>query len=389
MQIAQIAKVTLAKLNMSTDPNVPLLADKSRSASNAPLANKSRGRQAPAPRTPCTSHFHEPGKCHGFEVHKGTEWVIAHGDFDLQEKLDPESRRSFAGPMKALSISAGATTVVMLVEVGSGLYLNSLALLSDGMHQLSDVALYLGLLIAVWLSKSDADLATYSFGYHRAQVLGSLVALFIQYFAAGLLMTEAVERLVSHPLEVDGRNVCLVAAFSLATNLTLLHTLPGGHGHSHGGSDGAASEGGAWDVARLHLVGDFVQGCAVVAAGLITWAIPSCTWADPSVAFVYAGVVVVSTWKIFQDLVATLMERTPPELNAQHVYADLSKIKGVIDVHCCHIWALAPGKVAMSAHLHIEDDKHEDVLHAAQITLKHKFGIAHSTLQISEDEDLA
>lgn len=77
------------------------------------------------------------------------------------------------------------------------------------------------------------------------------------------------------------------------------------------------------------------------------------------------------------------------EVNVEGLFQDISNLKGVIDVHCCHVWALAPGKVAMSAHLHIEDEMHEEILHAAQIIVKHKYGIAHSTLQISEDEDLA
>jgi len=82
-------------------------------------------------------------------------------------------------------------------------------------------------------------------------------------------------------------------------------------------------------------------------------------------------------------------EATPPELKADTMFAELSRIKGVIDIHCCHAWVIAPQKVAVSAHLHIEDDHHEEVLHSAQILLKHKYGIIHSTLQISEDEDLA
>jgi len=278
---------------------------------------------------------------------------------------------------------------MMCLELTCGYCIGSLALLSDGVHQLSDVALYSGLLLSVFLSGGPGKVGAYSFGYHRAQVLGALVALLMQYFSTGILVAKAVARLAGQQHPVDGKVICGVSCITLVVNLVLVCTMPmHGHGHSHG--DGAShGESSAANVARLHMLGDLFQAFFCVVVGALIWVVPSCTWADSLTTFVYAGIVVLSTYRIVQELVSVLMEATPPELKADTMFAELSRIKGVIDIHCCHAWVIAPQKVAVSAHLHIEDDHHEEVLHSAQILLKHKYGIIHSTLQISEDEDLA
>jgi len=330
-------------------------------------------------------------------MHKGGDgWVFAHGEIDIKDcavSVDDRESQKRRRAITSLGISSAVIFMVMVLELSTGYFIDSLALLSDGMHQVSDVALYMGLLLAVLLTGKEEDLTTYSFGYHRAQVLGALGALLMQYLATGLLVTNAVRRLTVETHEIDGATVSLVGGVAFTSNFLLLRAVPGdggggGHGHSHGAGVGKAG-GSAWDVARLHMLGDLVQGCAVILAGAISWLNPAYTWADPASTFVYAGIVLLSSWAVFVQLVTVLMERAPLELDVQGLFDDLSKLKGVIDVHCYHVWALAPEKVSMSAHLHIEDDMHEEVLHAAQILVKHKYGIVHSTLQVSEDEDLA
>jgi len=369
------------------------------SSPTAPLLEGHKHRKKEKPPPKCESTAHTPGECHGFETQRrDASWFVLHdAQLDIGDSCGPAggaAKRLRRKTMVALASSAGATGMLMALELFFGWWLESLALLSDGVHQLSDVALYLGLLWAVVLSGKTADAASYSFGYDRAQVLGALIALLLQYFATGLLISMAFERLVVAPRPVDGRGVCAVGACSLFTNMFLLGCLPvadGGHGHSHGGGQGHSNgEGGmAMNVARLHMLGDLVQGGAVIVAGAVSWAMPACTWADPTSAFVYAAVVLMTTWGTLKGLLEVLMERAPLELNATKMFEELGRIKGVIDTHCCHVWMLAPGKVAMSAHIHVEDDMHEDVLHAAQILVRHKYGIIHSTLQISDDDDLA
>merc|ERR1712054_286896 len=278
---------------------------------------------------------------------------------------------------------------VMVVELTAGSFFDSLALLSDGAHYAYDVMMYAWLLMAARLSdrtEERQDIMAYSFGYHRAEVLGSFAALLMQYFATVSLLLSAIKRLTLEPQPVYGPAICAVGALSLAANAGLLYLSPSGsgHGHSHGGGGGDAVS-----VVRLHMLGDLVQGRAVICTGIISSIFPGCTWADPSSTFVYACVVAGTSWRVFQDMISTLMERAPAEVNVERLFQDISNLKGVIGVHCYHVWSLAPGKVAMSAHLHVEDDMHEEILHAAQIILKHKYGICHSTLQISEDEDLA
>lgn len=356
-------------------------------------AGKTPGKDLSPSGHKCDSHSHQHGQCHGFDVHKGGKWLVAHGDFDINDSgatADDIDLRKRKEDMKMLGGSIAVMFSVMSLELCCGFALGSLALLSDGLHYASDVALYSCLLFSVVISARKENLADYSFGYHRSQILGALIALLLQYFFISLLIFIAVQRLTVRPHYVWGPGISGVGLVSLLANLSTLYLLPGsssGHGHSHGAASG--SEADAAGVARLHMLGDLAQGSTVICVGIVTWIWPECTWADPASAFVYAAVVLASSWRVFQDLLVTLMERAPMELDVQGLFDDLSKLKGVIDVHCYHVWALAPEKVAMSAHLHIEDDKHEEVLHAAQIVVKHKYGINHSTLQISEDEDLA
>lgn len=132
-----------------------------------------------------------------------------------------------------------------------------------------------------------------------------------------------------------------------------------------------------------------MQGFICIFVGGLIWWWPECSWADSLSTFAYAAIVVITSCGVLRELINILLERTPPELESENMFGDLARIKGVIDVHCCHAWLLAPEKIAVSAHMHIEDERHEEVLHAAQILLRHKYGIIHSTLQVSEDEDLA
>eukprot|EP00930_Biecheleria_cincta_P074445 TRINITY_DN61665_c0_g1_i1.p1 TRINITY_DN61665_c0_g1~~TRINITY_DN61665_c0_g1_i1.p1 ORF type:complete len:367 (+),score=49.01 TRINITY_DN61665_c0_g1_i1:53-1153(+) len=335
----------------------------------------------------CEGGSHVPGMCHGFDTTKKGMWTVVHDDVALENYLDPNNNQGNVRAMRALGCATAAVFVVMTLESVCGYLTGSLALVSDAAHQLSDVVLYAGLLISVFLSTREGKVDAYSFGYHRAQVLGAFVALLLQYFITGLVVARAVSRLCGQQQAVDGRAICLMASISLFTNMLLFWLMPAsGHGHSHGGGGGKSS---ATSVAQMHVLGDLLQGGVCVLVGVVTWVQPQSAWLDSASAFFYAVMVICSTFALFKDFIHVLMERTPQEIKADQMFDELSRIKDVIDVHCCHVWMIAPEKIAMSAHLHIEDGCHEEVLHRAQIVLKHKYGIVHSTLQISEDEDLA
>jgi len=339
----------------------------------------------------CNSTMHSPGACHGFEAPRDATWKVAHGNFNLADSLNPSGAAAHKrqDDMLRLGGAVAASVVMMVLELSCGYIFGSLALLSDGVHQLSDVALYAGLMLTVWLSGREGNSMAYSFGYDRVQVVGGLIALLLQYFATGLLVTKALDRLASAQAQnIDGRIICLVSLFTLITSFVLIRVLPNhSHGHSHG--EVSTQDASAMGVARLHVLADLVQGFICACVGLIIWLRPEYSWADSVSTFTYAAVVVMSSRGILRELINVLLERTPPELDAENMFGDLARIKGIVDVHCCHAWLLAPEKICVSAHMHIEDGRHEEVLHAAQIILRHKYGIIHSTLQVSEDEDLA
>lgn len=340
----------------------------------------------------CSSDLHRPGACHGFDVYhhmkagKTGSWSLFQGSNAVQLKTGPEQQKEV---LQTLALATLAAAFIMVVELACGFHFRSLALLSEAVHQLSDVALYVGLLFAAKLADSNAD-KRFSYGFGRAQVLGTFTALLFQYFLTGLLLVGAAQSLLSSQSAEDfsetGPEVFATGAFALSLNMLLLWALPtGSHDHNHG----AAHSLGAAYVARLHLLGDLMQGCSVLVSGLLRWFEPSFYWVDAASVFVHAALVVALSRQVFCSLLCCLMEGTPESVDANAIFEDLGSISDVIDVHCFHIWTIGPEKVSLSAHLHIGDDVHEDVLHAAQILLKHKYGIAHSTLQISSDEDLA
>jgi cation diffusion facilitator family transporter len=327
----------------------------------------------------CDSKMHKPGECHGFEAKQKGKWTMIHeGD----EWLNDEDKKENVA--RSLGIAAAAVFVVMVLEISVGFYSGSLALISDGAHQLSDLLLYSALLSTVLMSFRHATIAS-SFGSHRAEAVGAFGALLLQYFIAGLLFVEALNGLFETHKRVDGKAICLTACVALTTNLILLRVMPSS-AHSHSHSHGTAS---AFDVAIAHVAVDLLQSGVCIFVGVIIWIDPRQTWLDSMSVFVYVVLVAASTVHQFRQLKDVLMEYAPPEVKSEEMYSELKRIKGVIDVHCFHVWMLAPGKIAMSAHFHIQDDLHEDVLHEAQIIVQHRYGIIHSTLQISEDEDLA
>lgn len=252
----------------------------------------------------CDSRLHTPGQCHGFETVQAAGpgvWTEAGHDFDLNRLLNPEETRKKESrrAVITLGICAGTSCVVMVAELVVGYLEGSLVLISDGAHQLSDVIMYLALMASVVLSQRQGSLQSYSFGYHRAQVLGSLFALLLQYFLTGLVVEAAVGRLLQKQLyAVNGDIICMIASGSFAANIFLRiltsKMMPAsiGHGHSHGG--GGGSDDSAAGVARLHIVADLLQSIVCISIGATIWLRPELAWLD-SLSGLFYGVLVLCT----------------------------------------------------------------------------------------------
>jgi len=349
-------------------------------------ASSSGSSEALAPASPSLGQC---SHCQGFD--SPTIWRNANADLHIGDRSFEdwtERRRSEA--LVKLSGCACVTFGLLSIEISVGLYLRSLALISNGLHLLTDVAMYASLYFAVRESNRDYDRKRFSFGMHRLEVVGVLFALVFQYIMLGQITFTALGRLW-YPSEIltnrAGLVICLVSGFSLCVNSALamwvsktsnVHS----HSHVHGGSTASR-------MARMHLIVDAVQNGIVIFTGGVLWIDPDLARADTLCTLVFTGLVIASTQGFFRQLLGIVMEKAPDDLDCEKVFKDLESIKEVLGVHCFHAWSISQGKVVVSAHLHIKSGFHEDVLQEASILLKHRYGIQHSTFQVSDDDDLS
>lgn len=255
------------------------------------------------------------------------------------------------------------------VEATLGFLTNSLALLSDALHNLGDV---LGLALAwgaaVLARRAPTDRHTY--GWRRATLLSPLANALLLVGFSGALVWEAVRRFGSPP-DVPGLPVIIVAAAGIAVNLGAAWLM---HAGRHGDLNRQA--------AFLHLLADAGVSLAAVIAGvgmyLLGW-----NWLDPATAVLVSIVVTVSAFGLLRESFNAAMDAVPRGIHQPEVLQYLASQPGVTAVHHLHIWSLGAGEVAMTAHLvRPRDDDHDAFLDRVNHELDERFGINHPTLQV-------
>ncbi|NZA28040.1 cation transporter [Luteimonas sp. SJ-92] len=259
-----------------------------------------------------------------------------------------------------------------VLEAGYGFAINSLALLSDALHNLGDV---LGLALA-WgaavLAQRPAR-GRLTYGWGRATLLSPLANGLLIVGFAGALLWEALRR-IAQPPEVPGSTVIAVAALGIAVNLGAAWFVRGGHTHD-------LNRRGAY----LHLMADAAVSLAAVLAGVgmlvFGWA-----WLDPAIALLIGVVIAWSAAGLLRESFEAVMDAVPPQVDQAQVHGFLSGLDGVRAVHHLHIWRLAAGRIALTAHL-VRDPAadHDAFLRAAAEALDHRFSINHATLQIEHE----
>jgi cobalt-zinc-cadmium efflux system protein len=284
---------------------------------------------------------------------------------------------SFEAPQRdrqqrALRWALLANAAWLVVEVGAGLVLNSLALLADAAHMLSDVA---GLAIALGAQQllRRPSSARHTYGLQRAEVLGALANGLLLLVAVSWICYEALHRLVA-PEVVPGGGLAAVAAIGLAINVGSAVVLLRARGRSlnmHG--------------AFVHMTLDALGSVAALAAGIVILLF-GIRVADPVASLIVAALVLFSTWGLLRDTVHVLLEGAPRDVDVFAVEQALAAAPGVEEVHHLHVWNLASDVPALSAHVVIEGDV---MLHDAQVIgdrlrslLEDRFGIEHATLEL-------
>jgi cobalt-zinc-cadmium efflux system protein len=265
-------------------------------------------------------------------------------------------------------LAAGINAVFIAVEVVYGLHANSLALLADAGHNVSDV---LGLLMAwgAWALARQKPGGSFTYGLRGASILAALFNALLLMVAVGGIVWEAAHRFTLLQA-VAGETVMWVAALGILVNGFTAWLFAGGQGD--------LNIRGAF----LHLAADAAVSAAVVVSGLVIlqtgW-----LWVDPLLSIAVSVVIVLGTWGLLRESVRLALQGVPRGIDPTAVKGYLAKLPGIRDVHDLHIWGMSTTEVALTAHVTMPDGHPGDsFLHTVAEDLKHQFGIGHVTIQI-------
>ncbi|MED1440032.1 cation diffusion facilitator family transporter [Aeribacillus composti] len=276
---------------------------------------------------------------------------------------------------KGLIIALLITVGILLLEFFGGLMTNSLALLSDSGHMLSDASSLALSLIAIWFAAKPAS-PNKTYGFYRFEILAALFNGVTLFVIAGFIIWEAVQRFFNPPTVASG-SMMLIASIGLIANLLSAWVLMRKGDVKHNVNVRSA---------YLHVIGDALGSVGAIAAGFIMWLFD---WyiADPIISILVALLILKGAWGVLKHSIHILMEGTPVTIDQNEVKKALKSIEGVKDVHDLHIWTITSGLDSLSCHILIED--HHDsqkVLQAAIHMIEEKFKILHTTIQIETSQ---
>ena len=271
-----------------------------------------------------------------------------------------------------MALAVALNLIFVAVEGGFGFFSNSVALIADAGHNLSDVLGLMCAWAAIYMGRRPPG-ARFTYGLGRSSVLAALANAVLLLLACGAIAWEALGRLGSPPA-VAGATMMAVAASGIVINGLSAWLL-------HAGSHGDLTRRSAF----IHMLGDAAVSAGVLLCGAIIW---STGWSrlDPIVSLLIVGAILMSTWGLLRDSLHLSLDGVPASVNSSAVMTYLADQRGVTDVHDLHIWALSTTSVALTAHLVVPDRSAEDaLLHFLTPDLKKRFHIHHATLQIERD----
>jgi cobalt-zinc-cadmium efflux system protein len=268
----------------------------------------------------------------------------------------------------ALLISA----VYFFAELIAGFLTNSLALLSDAGHMLSDIGALSLSLFAFRMARRPATLQS-TYGFHRVEILAALFNGLTLWLIVGVIFAAAYGRL-SHPPEVQSRGMMVVAILGLVVNLVAAMILHRGHHHN-------LNLRGAF----LHVLSDAIGSVGAIVAGAIML---TTGWylADPLISIFIGVLILFSSWSLVRDSLSVLMQTVPKGLRLEDVRRTIESVDGVSAVHDLHVWAVTSDIFTLSAHAVVSNggDFHE-VLNGIEDTLKLQYNIEHITIQLETE----
>jgi len=270
-----------------------------------------------------------------------------------------------------LLASIALNAVIVAAEIAGGMLAGSLALLSDAVHNLSDVVALTVAFVARRVGRRPPS-QRHTYGLGRVEVMAALLNSATILIVGTLICRASIARLM-HPTPILAGIMLTVAAVGLAANLFSVLLLKG---HSHGDLNMRA--------AFLHLLQDTLSSVAVVLAALLSaWRYGP--YLDPAVSLLVVGLVILSGWRLLRDAIRVLLEAAPDGIDLEALRRDVGTVAPDCDLHHVHIWELQPGQRMLTAHLRLKDDVLlsglEALLQRVRDRLQARWAISHSTLE--------
>jgi cobalt-zinc-cadmium efflux system protein len=290
---------------------------------------------------------------------------------DQRSKRGPHRHHHFlASDRKALWIAIAVTGIVMVVEAIGGILANSLALLSDAGHMLTDIMSLLLSLVALQLAARTPS-STRTYGLYRMEILAALVNGATLIAISVFILFEAYKRFASSQV-VNSRTMLLVATVGLIANGVAALAM------SRSSKENLNIKG-----AYLHILGDALSSLGVIAGALI---ITFTSWylVDPIISVVICVLILRGAFGLVKDSVNILLEAVPKDVSLDEVEKSLRSISGVKDLHHLHIWTITSGIHALSAHVLVDDvlmSRTGQILQEVNRVLRDRHSVSHTTIQ--------
>lgn len=267
-----------------------------------------------------------------------------------------------------LKWALGLTSIYLVAEVVGGFYFNSLALLSDAAHMMTDVAGLVIALMAIHFGQKIAD-DRRTFGYRRFEILAAAFNAVLLFGIAIYVLVEAIKRF-SSPEPVQSTGMMIVAAIGLVVNVVSMRLLMSG-------KDNSFNVKGAY----LEVWADMIGSVGVI-AGAVAIRFTGWTWVDPIVAVGIGLWVLPRTWILLRDTTNVLLEGVPGGIELKQVRAAIAGVPGIADVHDLHVWSMSNDDLSCTAHITLRDEVEPDRVRRDVIQLLDaRFKIEHATVQ--------
>jgi cobalt-zinc-cadmium efflux system protein len=289
---------------------------------------------------------------------------------------DHSQEHSRSGAHRHLFIAFAITSAFMFIEAVGGWLFNSLALLADAGHMLTDAGALGISLLALRLGARPPS-ATHTFGFRRSEILAAFINGLALWAIVGVILREAVERFRDPP-PVAAQGMIVVAVLGLMVNLLSISLL---HGHK----DESLNIRGAF----LHVVADSLGSAGAILAGVAIF-FTGWFWLDPLVSLAICLLILWSSWKLIRDSVHILLLGVPAHLDYRQVEQEILRHRGVCCLYDLHLWTISSHQEALSAHVVVPEGfgRRKELLQEIIAGLRQRFGIEHATLQFESSHEM-